>query len=248
MRKSGALIAVAMAVVLSGCGGEAPTPVAKPVEAAAPEVKRLPIGEITPADTEALMKVVYPEGVPATAKDLGTFVIGERVGLLIGADAAEACADCAGSLSLFYLARTEAGFVLQADYRDFHTSGGGGKINPDLDIVRLGGVDGGPSFAGFTDVNTVTKAGCTAQTLTVEIFTEAGPRTALTAPFGLKTADGWQNGQVKAKLIKPDEYKADFAIAYDYWKDDFVAVYLFINQTLRPSFPIPEWTQAKCPA
>jgi hypothetical protein len=242
MRTFGVLAVAAVVVVLGGCGGEAPAPVAETVSAEAKAPARLPIGEITPADVPALMAVVYPDGVPATVKDLGTFVIGERVGLLTGAETAEACADCGGSVSLFYLARTDAGFVLQADYRDFHKSGSGGKLNRDLGVARFGGLDGGPSYAGFSDVNSMTNGGCTAKTLTVAIFTEAGPRTALTAPFGFKKGDE----SVRAMIVGAGDYQADFAISYRDTRDDFVAPYLFVNQGLRPSFPVPEWTQAKC--
>jgi hypothetical protein len=241
MRKSGVFIAIAVAAVLSGCGGEAPAPAAEAVSAepAAPEPVRLPIGEITKEDAPALMAAVYKDGVPDNVQDLGTVVLGERVALLTGADNAEACADCKGSLSLFYLVRMETGFLLQADHRDFHKSGSGGKFNRGIQITQFGGADGRPSYAGFTDVN---RQACGAKTLTVSIFTEAGPRTALEAPFGSDKGDE----PVDAMIIDPGPYQAEFAINYENPYEDFVAPYMFVNQSLRPSFPTPAWTRAAC--
>jgi hypothetical protein len=239
MRKSGLFIAVAVAAVLSGCGGEAPAPAPEVAAPAAPEPVRLPIGEIMQADVPALMAAVYKDGVPDSVKDLGVVVLGERVALLTGADNAEACVDCTGNLSLFYLVRMEAGFILQADYRDFHKSGSGGKFNREIKITQFGGRDGRQSHAGFTDVN---KQACGAKTLTISLFTEAGPRTALTAPFG-----GTKGAEpVDAMIIDPEPYQAEFAISYENPYEDFVAPYMIVNQAMRPSFPAPAWTQAGC--
>lgn len=234
------VVAVA-ALFAAGCGAEEPpAPVAAPPAPAGPA--RLPIGEITQADVPALMEAIYPEGAPPTVRDLGLFVIGERVGLLTGADNAEACADCAGSVSLFYLIRTEAGFELQADYPDFHASGSGGTLSPDLEFVRLGGLDGRPVHASLIDVKRVESAGCSARTLNVHIFTEAGPRAALEAPFGY--AKG--SDRVNAELVKPEPYQAELAIAYTSRSDEFVTPYLFMGQSLRSTFPVPGWTRTTC--
>lgn len=240
MRKS--VMFVAVAAALSSCGGEAPAPAdeAALVAPAATEPVTLPIGVITKADAPALMAAVYKDGVPDNVKDLGMVVLGERVALLTGADNADTCADCKGSLSLFYLVRVEAGFLLQADYRDFHKSGSGGKFNREVEIVQLGGRDGRPSYAGFTDVKV--GAECNAKTLTVNIFTEAGPRTVLEAPFGVDNGAA----SIAAAIIDPEPYQAEFAIEYKSARDDFVAPYMFINQSLRPTFPIPVWTRLAC--
>lgn len=240
MHTSRLFVAIAVAA-FSGCGGEAPAPATKAVsvETAAPEPARLPIGEVTKADVPALMAAVYGDGVPETVQDLGMVVMGERVALLTGADNAEACADCTGSLSLFYLVRMEAGFAVQEEYRDFHKSGSGGKFNRDITVTQFGGRDGRPVHAGFTDVN---RQACGARTLTVSIFTEAGPRTALEAPFGIEKG----GDSVEATIIDPEPYQAEFAISYVDPYDDFVAPYMFVNQSLRPSFPIPAWTRVGC--
>lgn len=230
---------IAITAALSGCGAEPPAP-AVTAEPAAPEPARLPIGEITKADVPALMAAVYTDGVPDNVEDLGVVVMGERAVLLTGADNAEACAECAGSLSLFYLVRMEAGFLLQADYRDFHKSGGAGKFNRAIEITQFGGRDGRPSYAGFTDVNR--RAECDARTLAVYTFTEAGPRKVLEAPFGVKSG----STSVDAEIVDPEPFQAEFAIAYVSAQDDFVAPYMFVNQSLRLSFPIPEWTRAAC--
>lgn len=242
MGKSGVLIAIAAAALLSGCGGEAAAPAAEAasVEPATPEPARLPIGEITKADVPALMAAIYKDGVPDNVQNLGMVVMGERVVLLTGADNAEACAECMGSLSLFYLARMDSGFLLQADYRDFHKSGSGGRFNSEIEITRFGGRDGRASYAGFTDVNG--QAECDARTVTVKIFTEAGPRKVLEAPFGVDKG----SASVDATIIDPEPFQAEFAIAYETSRDDFVAPYMFVNQSLRPSFPIPAWTGAAC--
>lgn len=229
------------ALFVAACSAEeAPAPVAEP---AAPAGRaRLPIGEITRADVPALMDAIYPDGAPPTVKDLGLFVTGERVGLLTGADNAEACADCTGSVSLFYLIRTEAGFELQADYRDFHASGSGGSLSPDLRFVSLGGLEGRPVHAGLIDVKRVEGPGCSARTISVHILTEAGPRAALEAPFGyIKGAE-----RVSAEVVKPEPYQAELAISYTSRSDDFVTPYLFMGQTLRSTFPVPRWTQTTC--
>jgi hypothetical protein len=237
MRKLVLTIAVAAAAALSACGGATPAPVAEATAAETPpEPARLPIGEITKADVPALMAAVYKDGVPDNVQDLGVVVMGERAVLLTGADNPEACADCTGSLSLFYLVRMEAGFLLQADYRDFHKSGSGGKFNRAIAITQFGGRDDRPSYAGFTDVNR--RAECDASTLAVYTFTEAGPRKVLEAPFGSASVD--------AEIVDPEPFQAEFAIAYVSARDDFVAPYMFVNQSLRLSFPVPEWTRAAC--
>lgn len=234
------VVAVA-ALFAAGCSAEEPPPpVAEPAAPAGPA--RLPIGEITQADVPALMAGIYPDGEPPTVENLGLFVIGERVGLVTGADNAESCADCKGSVSLFYLIRTEAGFELQADYRDFHASGSGGKLSADLKFVSLGRLEGRPVHAGLIDVKRVGSAGCSAQTITVHIFTEAGPRAALEAPFGyIKDAE-----RVSAEMVKPEPYQAELAISYTSRSDEFVTPYLFMGQTLRSTFPVPGWTRTTC--
>lgn len=238
MSKAGMFGALVLAAALLGCNAETPAPAPEPASAepATPEPTRLPVGEITKADVPALMAAVYTDGVPDNVKDIGIVVLGERVVLLTGADSIEPCTDCTGALSLFYLVRTDAGFLLQEHYRDFHKSGRDGKFNREIAIVQFAGLDGRPSYAGFTDVNTL--AACDARTLTLIIFTEAGPRTALEAPFGA--------GSVSAKIIEPAPYQAEFAIEYRSAVDDFVAPYLFVNQKLRQTFPTPEWTRAGC--
>lgn len=234
------IVAAAAALALCGCGAE--EPVAPVVEAPPPGPVRLPIGEITTADIPDLMAAIYPDGAPATVRDLGLFVIGERVGLLTGEDKAEPCDDCTGSVSLYYLVRTDAGFLVQADYRDFHPSGAGGKVNRDLEFVRLGGLEGRPAYAGMIDVAREMRAGCSSKTLTVAIFTEAGPRIALTAPFGMRKG----GARVDAEVVKGETYQAEFAISYVSAGEDFVTPYMFVNQALWPSFPIPAWTKAGC--
>ncbi len=245
MRRSAVVMAlIAVASLLAGCGEpEVVAPAIVAAEASAPpEPVRLPIGEVTREDTPALMDAAYPDGIPAGVEELGIFVLGERAGLLTGSDAADACADCAGSLSLFYIARTDMGFLMQRAYADFRTSGRGGKFNRDARVVRLGGVDGGPAYAGFVDTTDVVAADCSASKVTVGIFTEAGPRIALEAPFGKRARDG----VVEARVIASAPYQADFAIEYLSGGNDFVAPYLFVNQTLLRSFPVPAWTQAGC--
>jgi len=236
-----AMAAVAVAVGLAGCGAETPAAPAPEAASAAPAPAgpaRLPIGEITPADTPALMAAAYPDGVPDTVKDIGVFVLGERAGLLTGSDSAETCATCAGHFSLFYLARTEAGFLVQKAYPDFHTSGSKGRFNRDTKVIQLGGVDGGPAYAGFADINAAADAACSSTEVTVGIFTEAGPRIALKTPFG--------SPKVDASLVASAPYQADFAIEYLSATDAFVAPYLFVNEGLRPSFPAPAWTRGGC--
>lgn len=231
-------VAIALAAGLGACGGATPAPVAAPVSAEpdAPEPARLPIGEITKEDVPALMDAIYTDGVPENVQDLGLVILGERVVLLTGADNPDACAECTGSLSLFYLVRMDAGFLLQEHYRDFQKSGSGGKFNREIEIVQFPGLEGRPSHLGFTDVNG--QPGCDAKTLTVTLITEAGPRTALEAPFGAAS--------VRARIIDAERYQAEFAIAYETARDDFVAPYMFINQALRQSFPTPEWTRTAC--
>src|SRR5690606_18563371 len=141
---------------------------------------------------------------------------------------------CPGSLSFYFLARMDTGFVVQAEHRDFHASGSGGKFNREIRVEQLGGVDGGPSYAGFVDVNRKEADGCAQKTVTVGVFIEAGPRIALTAPFGARGAQ-----TIDAKVIEAEPFQADFAIAYDSRQDDFVVPYLFVNNGLRPSFPAP---------
>jgi len=236
-----AMAAMVAAVSLGACGEEAAVAPVAEAASVAPEPAapaRLPIGEITPADTPALMAAAYPDGVPDTVKDIGVFVLGERAGLLTGSDAAGGCATCAGSFSLFYIARTEAGLVKQEAYPDFHKSGGNGTYNRGVRMIQLGGVDGGPAYAGFADINAATNAACPSKEVTVGIFTEAGPRVALRAPFGSTSVD--------ARLVDAALYQADFAIEYRSATDDFVTPYLFVNEELRPSFPAPEWTRGGC--
>jgi hypothetical protein len=235
-------MAIAVSAALSACGGQEPAQMAdvEIAEPPAPQPARLPIGEITKADLPDLMAAIYKDGAPDNVWDLGVVVMGERAVLLTGADSAEACTDCTGSLSLFYLVRMEAGFLLQEEYRDFHPSGSGGNFNREIELTRFGGRDGRAAYAGFTDVNGW--AECDARTLTVYILTEAGPRKALEAPFGVDKG----SGSVDAMIVDPEPFQAEFAIAYESSRDDFVAPYMFVNQMLRPSFPTPSWTRAAC--
>lgn len=231
---------IAAAALLSACG-EPPAPIAEAVAAEpAPEPARLPIGEITTADIPALMAAAYKDGVPDNVHDLGLLKMGERVVMLTGADNAETCADCTGTLSLFYLVRMDAGLMLQDEYRDFRKSGSGGKFNRDIRIVRFNGLEGRTSYSGFTDVSQ--EPGCDARMLTVTLITEAGPRIALEAPFGSDNAAA----RVDAEVVEPGPFQAEFAIAYESRNDDFVAPYLFINGALRQSFPTPAWTRTAC--
>jgi hypothetical protein len=243
-RSAGVIAGVAVALLLSACSGqEATTATPVSAEVAAPaEPERLPIGEITPEDVPALMSVAFPDGIPAGVEDIGTFVLGERVGLLTGSDNADACDTCTGSLSLFYLVRMDTGFMMQRAYPDFHKTGSQGKFSRDVKVVRYGGVEGGPAYAGFADINAQAEVGCAASNLTVGIFTEAGPKIALETPFGFRKS----GSRVDANVIDSAPYQADFAIEYLSDRDQFVAPYLFVNHGLRPSFPSPAWAQAGC--
>ncbi len=211
MKRFGWLAGIA-ALLLAACGD----PPAKAPEQAA-------TAELTEADTLAAMLAAFPEadkttGVVAHAPSETSVMpeatravflkrSGGRYFLLAAREQENGCHPCQASLSAFYLSRANGAFRIDCAFRDFGKSGGWGDIG-EITPVTFGG-----GRLGFTDDSGFTNMGCTASTMTVYLFDDAGPATALSsAPMATEYEDGGVD--IAGAVVTPPPAGADFAIRY----------------------------------
>ncbi|MEZ6029740.1 MAG: hypothetical protein R3C46_08310 [Hyphomonadaceae bacterium] len=206
---------------------------------------------INGGDLSSLMLAVYPAGPPKGVAAIGSFIIGGRTGLITGADSADNCHACSGSLSIYYLRRDPAGLVVDKSFVDFLESGAWGEYSRDVRIRNFSGVLGQP-ISGMIHESGYVGQGYYEGSAFVLLFSEEGPHMALSVPMAHNCGDERDGVGVDAEIVDEPPQGSTFAIRYVRKRPNHTDAAIVVSYRVAdgpvfvPMADIPGWVSDSC--